>query len=338
MSSNRWRTAALDFGAVRIDQSEITAAARQLQSAVITTPVLPLNELSADLDLEVFAKAENLQRTGSFKFRGAMLAMQALTPELRRRGVITYSAGNHGRGVAEAARTFGVRAVVVMPEDAASVKIDGVKRAGGEVRLVGQTLQERRHDAEALAAREGLAVIPPFDDLQVILGQSTIGTEVLTQLPEIDAILVPIGGGGLISGIALAVKSVKPDVELVGVEPEGKAVAFTSMQEGERIRIDDVQTVAESLRSSEIGQLNWAIVRPLVDSVVLVSDAALLQSARLMALDYKLVVEPAGVAGIAALREGWRPSRPGARRVAVILSGGNVDPAEQSAQPTASIE
>lgn len=313
------------FGpALQITRGDLADAWSLIRNDVVRTPVLPLAELSDQLGLNIFAKAEVLQRTGSFKFRGAISALRSLPSANRERGVITYSAGNHGRGVAEAGRRLGVPVMVVMPEDATAVKVEGVRQAGGYALLDGRTLEERRAKAEALAVQERLAIVPPFDDLHVVLGQSTIGAELAEQLPDVDAVLVPVGGGGLIAGVALALKARRPSVKIVGVEPVGKPAAFLSCKENRLVQLDDVATVAESLRSPYIGRLNWEIIRRLVDEIVLVKDESLLEATRSIASDYKLVVEPAGVAGIAALLEGWRPV-PDARRVVVVLSGGNVD-------------
>lgn len=300
----------------------IRDAARGLQGVAVRTPLIPAAWLSEASGVEARLKCESFQPIGAFKLRGAYTMVARLPGEERARGVITYSSGNHAQAVAFAARAFGVRAVIVMPENAPAVKVEGTRRLGGEVVLEGTTSEERRARAERIRRERDLAMIPPFDHPDVIAGQGTVGLEILEDWPEVAEILVPIGGGGLISGIAAAVKRERPDVRVVGVEPEGAATMRRSLDAGRPVTLSHVDSIADGLLPVRPGDLTFAHCRELVDDIVLVDDAAIRRAAGLLLTRGKLLVEYSGAAAVAALLTGGASG--GA--VAAVISGGNIDP------------
>jgi threonine dehydratase len=309
-----------------ISASDIDQAVRALAGVAFRTPLLHLKSIGEELGVDLYAKAENTQFTGSFKFRGAYNALASLTPEQRSRGVVTYSSGNHGQGLAAAARVVDTRAVIVMPENVVAAKVAGVERYGGEPLLVGRTIMERQSSAEELAQEQGLELIPPADDVRVMAGQATIGREILADAPDVDVVLVPIGAGGLISGVGSAIKAARPDIKVVGVEPAGKPAAFRSFAEGRRVLLEDVETEADGLRANLVGVINWEVMKEVVDDVILASEDAISKAMQLLALSAKQVVEAAGAVGLAALLDG-QPALQG-KKVALVVSGGNVDAAK----------
>jgi len=289
---------------------------------VYETPLVPAFGLDVPDGIDLWLKTESLQRTGSFKIRGAYNAIAELSEGERARGVITYSSGNHGQAVACAAHLLGVQAVVVMPEDAIPLKVELTRRWGAEIIFAGLTAVARQERALELVGERGCAVIPPFDNRRIIAGQGTCGLEIVEQLREVEAVVVPIGGGGLISGIATAVAGVRPDVRVIGVEPEGGADARDSFRTGSLVTWDHVDTVADGLRTSRLGELNVATIRELVDDVVTVTDMEILATVGVLARDRKLVVEPSGAAATAAVLFGHTGLR--RARVAAVISGGNI--------------
>lgn len=303
---------------------DVQQARERIATTVIRTPLLPAFALPMDGNAELWIKAENFQRTGSFKFRGAYNAVAGLPSDERRRGVITYSSGNHGQAVACAAHLLGVRAIIVMPEDAVPVKVAATRRWGAEVVFAGHTSLHRQARAEELIAAHGYTVIPPFDDPRIIAGQGTAGLEIVEQLPDVEVVAVQIGGGGLISGIATAVKGLRRDVRVIGVEPEGGADARDSFRSGERVTWAHVDTVADGLRTSRIGELNFSIITSLLDDIVTVSDAEILETVGRLALDVKLVAEPSGAVATAAVLS--RKLAVEGRKVVTVVSGGNIAP------------
>lgn len=310
-----------------VSVDSIDDAARILHGVTVHTPLLPSNWLSEQLGVDVRLKCENLQRAGAFKIRGAYTAAARLPAEARSRGVIAYSSGNHAQGVALAARLFGVRAVVVMPTTAPEVKVAGARRLGAEVVLEGTTSTERQVRAEAIAAEQGLAIIPAFDHVDIIAGQGTVGREMLRDWAEVDTIVVPVGGGGLISGIAAYVKRIAPHVRVIGVEPETADAMSQSIEAGAPVTIPPARTVADGLMPVRPGDLTFAHVHALVDDMVRVSDSAIIEATRRVLADSKLVAEFSGAATVAALLSGAVQVGPGhGSRVAVVLSGGNLDP------------
>lgn len=307
-------------GAVTV--GDIRMARDRISDVVDQTPLVRAHALDVPDGNALWLKAENLQRTGAFKLRGASNAVAALPPEKRAHGVITYSSGNHGQAVAAAAGLLGIPAVIVMPEDAISVKIEATRRWGAEIVFAGHTSLDREARAVELANERGYTIIPPFDDPDIIAGQGTAGLEILEQLPDVEAVVVPIGGGGLISGIATAVKSQRPDVTVIGVEPEAAADARDSLRAGEIVTWDTVDTIADGLRTSRIGRLNFEAIRTYVDEIVTVTEDEMVRAIELLAVKARLVAEPSGAAAPAAVLFG-RTGLSGRRMVAVI-SGGNV--------------
>lgn len=302
----------------------IEQARDRIAGPIVRTPLLPGFGLDVRNDNELWLKAENLQRTGSFKARGAYNAVAGLGEEERAHGVITYSSGNHGQAVAFAAHMAGVRAVIVMPEDAIPLKVDLTRRWGAEIEFAGHTSLDRQARAMELIERHGYVVIPPFDDPRIIAGQGTAGLEIVDQLPDLDAVVVPVGGGGLISGIATAVKSLRPGVRVIGVEPEGAADARDSLHNGSIVTWDRVETVADGLRTSRIGERNFAAIRRYVDEIVTVSEEAILETVGALAMGARIVVEPSGAVATAAVLSGHTGLS--GQRVVAVISGGNVDP------------
>ena len=326
MSVERDRTDA-ESGLVTIDA--IRAAADLLRGVAIHTPLVPFGPP----DDRAFLKAESLQPIGAFKIRGAYVAISSLSPEERTRGVVTYSSGNHAQGVARAARLLGIPAVVVMPSDAPAIKRDRVAADGAEIVIVGTASDERQQAAESIARDRGLSVIPPFDDDRVIAGQGTIGLEILDDLPEVTAVLVPIGGGGLASGVATAIKAIAPGVRVVGVEPELGADARDSLARGEIVRWSAEQvarTIADGTRTQALGRRTFAHLRAHLDGIVTVTEAEIAAGVRLAAERSRLVVEPSGALVVAALAYHPEVTRPHGDDgpIVGIVSGGNVDPAD----------
>ena len=305
----------------------VRAAAATLRGIATRTPLVPFGRP----DERRFLKAESLQPIGAFKIRGAYVAVASLTPEARTRGVITYSSGNHAQGVARAARLLDAPAVVVMPSDAPALKRARVEADGAEVVVVGTSSEERQRVAEEIAAQRGLAIIPPFDDDRVIAGQGTVGLEIAEELPDVAAVLVPIGGGGLASGIAVAIKALARGARVIGVEPELAADARDSLREGRIVRwaSEDVsRTMADGTRTTAIGRRPFAHLRVLLDDVVTVSEEEIAAAVRLAAEESRLVAEPSGALSVAVLA--FRSSEAGLDGldgpVVAVVSGGNVDP------------
>ncbi len=311
-----------------VDLARIRQAAELLRGVALRTPLLPFGPP----ERRQFLKAESLQPIGAFKIRGAYVAIAALEPGERARGVITFSSGNHAQGVARAARLFGIPAVIVMPSDAPLVKRRRVEADGAEVVIVGPTSEERRIVAERLAAERHLSIIPPFDDDRIIAGQGTCGLEIAEDLADLGAVLVPIGGGGLAAGVATAVRALHPGARIIGVEPELAADARDSFRARRVIAWPAElvgRTIADGTRTQSIGRRNLAHLLAYLDDIVTVSEAEIEAAVRLAAGECRLVVEPSGALSIAALR--FRAAAAGLTGidgpVVAIVSGGNVDPA-----------
>lgn len=301
---------------------EIRAAAEQITGVAVRTPLLPC--LWGDPDRPLWIKPENLQPVGAFKIRGAYHAIARLAEDQRTRGVVTYSSGNHAQALAYAARSLGVPAVIVIQDNAAPIKIEATRALGAEVVVV--PLVERESAAAEIAAARGASLIPPFDHPDVIAGQGTIGLEIVADLPDVELVLVPISGGGLISGIVTAIKALRPDARVIGVEPELSADARESLAAGELVPWAPElrsRTVAEGLQS-ELSELTFAHVRKLVDDIVTVSEEEMLAAVALLARQSRIVAEPSGAVTTAAYLN--RNELPAGRTVAVV-SGGNIDPA-----------
>lgn len=287
------------------------------------TPLLRSRALSAAAGAPVYLKCENLQKTGSFKVRGILHRLLRLGEEERRRGVVTISAGNAAQALAWAGRAAGVHAVVVMPEHASAAKVEASRGYGAEVVLHGD-VHAAFGRAHELAEERGLRFVHPFDDEEVVAGHGSCALEIMEDLPDVGSIVVPVGGGGLVSGIAAAAAAVRPAVAVWGVEPEGADAMRRSLEEGAAVRLDQVRTVADGLAAPMAGVLNHALVAAHARGVVTVSDDEIVGALRLLLERTKLVAEPAGAAGLAALLAGRIP-RAGDAPVAVVVSGGNVD-------------
>lgn len=300
-------------------------AAEGLAGVAVRTPLLDAPFLTRRLGHRVALKAEFLQPMGAFKIRGAMNAVLRLDPADRARGLVTSSSGNHGQALAFAGRHFGVRAVVVMPESAPAVKADGVRRLGGEVVFAGKTRSGEQMDrALQLVDEEGLVLIPPYDHPDVIAGQGTCGLEIVDEMPDVTAVLVPVSGGGLLAGTCIAVDGTRPAARVIAVEPAGAAKLTAAMAAGAPVRLPRVDTMADGLQTPSIGTLTFPIIRDLVAEVVQVSEDEIAGAVRALHGEMGLTVEPSGAVTVAALLSG-RLTIDGP--TAAIVSGGNVDPA-----------
>ncbi len=305
----------------------IRAAAETLHGITIRSPLVGFGP-PAD---RRFLKAESLQPVGAFKLRGAYAAIASLAPEALARGVITYSSGNHAQGVARAARLLGAPAVIVMPSDAPRIKRERVEADGAEVVIVGTSSDERQRVAESIAAERSLAIIPPFNDDRVIAGQGTIGLELVEDLADLTVVLVPIGGGGLASGVATAIKLLRPSARVIGVEPELAADARDSLARGEIVSWPSElvsRTIADGTRMQALGSRTFAHLRAYLDGIVTVSEAEIMAAVRLAAERSRLVVEPSGALSIAAMAfHGAELGLAGVGgSIVAVVSGGNVDP------------
>jgi threonine dehydratase len=309
--------------AVSVD--DFREAARRIASIARRTAVVDVSDLAGR---PLLLKCEMQQPGGAFKIRGATNMLMRLPADALARGVITFSSGNHGQAVALAASRLGGRAVIVMPTTAPAVKVAGVKRWGAEVILEGTTSIERRKRAEAEAAARGLTMVPPFDHQWIVEGQGTCGLEILEQVPDAAVIVVPMGGGGLVSGVAAAVKQSRPNLAVVGVEPAGAAKMTASLAAGHPVTLDRAESVADGLMPVRPGDITFEYVRTFVDRVVTVDDAAIKRAALWLFHEAKLVVEPSGAATVAAVL--WpgedSPLADTSKKVVAILSGGNVSP------------
>lgn len=301
---------------------DIRAAAARLDGQVLRTPCVESRTLSQLTGCQVFLKFENLQYTASFKERGACNKLAQLTPEERARGVIAMSAGNHAQGVAYHAQRLGLRAVIVMPRFTPGVKIERTRGFGAEVVLHGDTLDEARAHARALAEQQGLVFVHPYDDEAIAAGQGTVGLEMLADVPGLDTLVVAIGGGGLIGGVATAAKALKPDIQVIGVQTE-RFPAMVNAIKGTR-HPQGSSTIAEGIAVGTPGEINLPLVRERVDDLLLVDEGDIEQAIVMLLEIEKTLVEGAGAAGLAALLK--HPKRFAGRRVGLVLSGGNIDP------------
>ncbi len=300
----------------------VRAATVRIRPHIHRTPLLPSRSMSERAGVEIRLKCENLQRAGSFKIRGAMNALLQLTPEQRKNGVVAFSSGNHAQGVALAAKILGIKATIVMPENSVKTKVEATKAYGAEVVQGGVTAATRDTVAREIAERTGAAVIPPFDDERIIAGAGTLGLEIVEEWPEVSTVIAPLGGGGLLSGVAIAVTSIKRGADVYGVEPAAGNDGEQSFRTGRIVSIDPPNTIADGARTLAIGQRNFAIIRERVKDVVSVDDGVLLDAVKFAMYRTKLVIEPTGALGLAALFAGKiRPRGP----VAVVISGGNLD-------------
>ncbi|MFQ5601401.1 MAG: threonine/serine dehydratase, partial [Candidatus Krumholzibacteriia bacterium] len=295
----------------------------KVQPVVHRTPIVCARSLDALVGAPLYLKAENLQRAGSFKIRGAYNKISRLPPETRRRGVVSYSSGNHAQGVALAASLVGVPATIVVPETIVASKRAAAEAYGASLVVAGTTSAHRQLRAEALASERGLAIVPPYDDPAIVAGQGTVALELLEDVPDIDTLVVPIGGGGLMAGCAVLARAWRPGMRIIGVEPLDADDTLRSLQAGHRVRIPPPRTIADGLRAVEPGELTFDVVKHLVDEVVLVSDAEIRHAMRLLLERTKLLVEPSGVVALAAVLARRFPAA--GRRLGVVLSGGNIE-------------
>jgi threonine dehydratase len=299
---------------------DIRAARERIRRMAALTPLLDVSRLAGR---PLWLKCESLQPGGAFKIRGAYNMVAQLTDEQRRRGVITYSSGNHGQAVALAARELGTPSVVVMPTTAPKIKVDGARGFGAEVVFEGTTSLQRRARAEAIASERGLTMVPPFDHEWIIAGQGTLGLEILEQLPGVATVLAPIGGGGLVSGVAAAIKQSRPAIHVIGIEPAGAAGMKRSIEAGEVRTLDGSSSIADGLMAARPGDLNFAHVRTFVDRIDTVEDSEIAAAVRWLFTRAKIVAEPSGAATVAAaLADSASYTGP----VVAIVSGGNLDP------------
>ena len=312
--------------------TDIRDAHRRLSGVAVRTVLLPvrIREIDAPEDRRrLYIKPENQQPIGAFKLRGAYNKIAALEPEERGRGVITYSSGNHAQGVAYAARALDVKAVIVMPANAPAIKREATAALGAEIVLVGPGSMERMQKAEKLAAEHGYIMVPPYNDEHIIAGQGTIGLEILEDLPEVETVLLPVGGGGLISGVAAAIKLSRPDVRVIGVEPELAADARESLKSGKLVQFaaEQVsQTLADGLRTQSIGPINFEHMKLFVDDIITVSEAEIYSAARRLAANPQTVAEPSGAVAVAGyLFHG--DELPKTNNNVAVISGGNIEPA-----------
>ena len=306
-----------------VTAAAIEEAARTLPAVVVRTPLLPARWLNETVEAVVRMKCENVQLGGAFKIRGAYTMISRIRPQIRRRGVIAYSSGNHAQAVALAARFFDVPAVVVMPENAPPIKVEGARRMGAEVILKGTTSEERRKRAESIANKRKLTMVPPFDHFDVIAGQGTVGREIMQDWPDVEAVLVPVGGGGLLSGIGAWLKSANPGCKVIGVEPEGADAMRRSLDAGELVSVQP-KSIADGLLPVQPGKLTLAHAKKFVDGMVTVSDEAMIEAAAHLFTRSKIVSEYSGAAAVAALLSGAYDPKGG--RVVAVVSGGNWDP------------
>ena len=305
-----------------IDVDDVRAAAARLDGVAHRTPVFTSRTLDEIVRSSVHLKAECFQRGGAFKFRGAYNKISSLPPDALRRGVIAYSSGNHAQAVAIAARLLGTSATIVMPEDAPRAKLDATRGYGAEVVFYDRWSESREEIGARIAGERGLELVKPYDDALVMAGQGTTALELLEDVPDLDVLVVPVGGGGLIAGCATAATALRAGISVIGVEPEAADDTRRSLAAGERIHIELPRTIADGLQSSEPGKLTFEVNRRLVDEVVTVSDDAMVEAMAFLFDRLKLVTEPSGAVGVAALLTG-RISRPGAQ-IGIVISGGNV--------------
>lgn len=305
-----------------ITMADVEAAAQRLLGVAHRTPVVTSRTLDELLGAQVFLKCENLQRTGSFKFRGAYNAINALDPAQRQRGIVAYSSGNHAQAVAFAARLHGVSAVIVMPTDTPAAKLEATRGYGAEIIEYDRYTEDREAIGKAVATDRGLNLVPPYDNPFVMAGQGTAALELFADFPDLDVLVVPVGGGGLLAGTATVASALGVGVRVFGVEPEAGDDTRQSLAAGERIVIAQPRTIADGQQTTAPGVLTWEVNRRLVDEVVVVSDAEIVDAMRLLLDRLKTVAEPSGATGLAALLNGRIPIR--GKRVGVVLSGGNV--------------
>jgi threonine dehydratase len=302
---------------------DVVAAAARLDGHAHRTPVLRSQQADALLGAEIVFKCENFQRSGAFKFRGAFSALSRLPDAQRTAGVVTFSSGNHAQAIALSARLLGMPATIVMPRDTPTIKLAATRGYGAEIVIYDRFTEDREAIGRRLAAERGMALIPPFDHLDVIAGQGTATKELIEEVGALDYLFVPMGGGGLVSGAALAARALSPRCQIYGVEPEAGNDGQQSFRSGAIVRIATPRTIADGAQTQALGELTFAIVRRELADVLTATDAQLIEAIRFFAERMKIVVEPTGCLGFAAARHAGLPLA--GKRVGVILSGGNID-------------
>ncbi|MCB0164184.1 MAG: threo-3-hydroxy-L-aspartate ammonia-lyase [Anaerolineae bacterium] len=307
-----------------ISFDDVKAAAQTIQGVANRTPVMTSRTFNQITGCQVYFKCENFQRVGAFKFRGAYNALARLSESERARGVVTHSSGNHAQGVALAARLLGIAATIVMPSDTPGSKLAATKGYGAEIVLYDRQTQDRAELAGQLVNQRGLVMIHPYDQPHVMAGQGTVALELFEEVPDLDVLVAPVGGGGLLSGCATVAKALKPDVRVFGVETEKSNDWWQSFQTGRRVKISPPDTIADGMRTQQPGELTFPVIREHVEAIWLVSDAQVIETMRFLLTRLKIVVEPTGAVAPAAIFNRMAP--PGST-VGVIISGGNVDPA-----------
>jgi threonine dehydratase len=305
---------------------DVQGAARRLAGRIRRTPVLTSDALDAISGYRVFLKCENLQRAGAFKIRGALNKLLSLSDAERARGVVAFSSGNHAQGVALAAQMIGTTAVICMPTDAPRLKLDATRAAGAEIVLYDRQKDDREAIARGIAGETGRMLVPPYDDYAIMAGQGTAVLELLEEVPDLDAVLTPVGGGGLLAGCSTAAKAMRPGITVIGVETDTANDTYLSFRKGERVTIPPPPTIADGIRLTTPGALTFPVLQQHVSEIALVSDAEVLSAVKLLALSAHVVAEPTGAVPVAAVMSGRLPMPKGAR-VGVVISGGNIDPA-----------
>ena len=306
-----------------IQPEQIRMAAERIRPIAHRTPVMTSRSFDAEAGVEVYFKCENLQRGGAFKIRGASNFIFSIPREDLARGVVAYSSGNHAQAVAIAARHVGARATIVMPTDAPRSKVEATRSYGASIVTYDRLRENREAIGARIAQESGATLVPPYDHPWTIAGQGTVALELLDQAPELDALIAPVGGGGLLSGCAIAAKSINPNIRIFGAEPEDANDTFLSLRAGRRVEIPPPNTLADGLRATRPGEITFPILRELAEDILLVSEEEIRSALKFLLVRMKILVEPSGAVPAAAVLFGKLPR--GARTVGVILSGGNVD-------------
>ena len=301
--------------------NEFLEAREKLSKVLLNTNLIFSSVFSQETGNNVYIKPENLQKTGSFKIRGAYNKISKLNNEEKKKGVIASSAGNHAQGVAYAAKELGIKATIVMPKTTPLIKVESTKQYGAEVILHGDVYDDAYKKAKELEEKEGYVFVHPFNDEDVLDGQGTIALEILEELPETDIILVPIGGGGLISGIACAAKILKPEIKIIGVEPEGAASAYEAIKKNKVVELKEANTIADGTAVKKIGDLNFEYIKKYVDEIITVSDYELMEAFLLLVEKHKIIAENSGILSVAATKKIKEKNK----KVVSVISGGNID-------------
>jgi len=308
---------------MQLTYHHILAASKRLEGIAHKTPILTSTTANVITNAQLFFKCENFQRMGAFKFRGAYNALAQFTPEQKKNGVITYSSGNHAQAIALAAKLLGIRAVIVMPKDAPAIKVAATKGYGGEIIFYDRYTENRETIGSQLAAQYGLTLIPPYDHLHVMAGQGTVAKELIEAVGPLDMLFVCLGGGGLLSGCAIAAHTLSPACQIIGVEPEAGNDGQLSLRKGEIVHIDTPKTIADGAQTQHLGKYPFAVIKKLVKDIVTVSDADLINTMQFFATRMKIIVEPTGCLAAAAVLQ--KKVDVSGKRIGIVISGGNID-------------